>query len=103
MSIAAHRVVTLDYVLSDHVSSDGQGDVLDDSAARGQPLEYLHGHENIVAGLERALEGQPEGAELSVTLMPADAYGLRDEALVQQVGRSAFGSAELSPGSRFQT
>ncbi|NWO06443.1 MAG: peptidylprolyl isomerase [Alteromonadaceae bacterium] len=119
MSIAAHRVVTLHYVLSDvlsDVSRDDASDVtggstekraqqnvLDDSAERGQPLEYLHGHENIVPGLERALEGQPEDAELSVTLMPAEAYGLREEALVREVGRSAFGSAELSPGDRFQT
>jgi FKBP-type peptidyl-prolyl cis-trans isomerase SlyD len=111
MSITAHRVVTLHYVLSDVLSdvpSDDpgknvQGDVLDDSEARGQPLEYLHGHENIVSGLEHALEGQPAGGELSVTLMPVDAYDLRDEALVQQVGRSAFDGAELSPGNRFQT
>lgn len=103
MSIAAHRVVTLHYVLVDVTEGADRPTVLDDSAAREQPLEYLHGHDNIVPGLEHALEGRAEGAELSVTLMPAEAYGLRDEALVQQVGRDAFGGVELSPGSRFQT
>ncbi|WP_027961021.1 FKBP-type peptidyl-prolyl cis-trans isomerase [Halomonas halodenitrificans] len=98
MTIAPQRVVTLHYVLS-----DADGGVLDDSRARQQPLEYLHGHRNIVAGLERALDGREAGAQLTVTLMPAEAYGLRDEALERQVGRDAFPVPELSPGMRFQT
>lgn len=98
MMIAPQRVVTLHYVLS-----DADGEVLDDSRARQQPLEYLHGHRNIVEGLERALDGQPEGAELSVTLMPVEAYGLRNEALVREVGRAAFPVDDLAPGMRFQT
>jgi len=98
MTIAPQRVVTLHYVLS-----DADGRVLDDSRARQQPLEYLHGHHNIVAGLERALDGQDTGAELTVTLMPAEAYGLRDEALQREVGRDAFPVPELAPGMRFQT
>ncbi|MCL7941259.1 peptidylprolyl isomerase [Halomonas sp. ATCH28] len=98
MTIAPQRVVTLHYVLSDR-----DGSVLDDSHARRQPLEYLHGHGNIMAGLERALAGQEAGARLSVTLMPAEAYGLRDEALVREVGRHAFPMKEIAPGMRFQT
>ncbi|MCS2610154.1 FKBP-type peptidyl-prolyl cis-trans isomerase [Halomonas dongshanensis] len=98
MSITAHQVVALHYVLRDDA-----GQVLDDSAARGKPLEYLHGHANLIAGLERALAEQVVGAELEITLAPEDAYGARNEALVQRVGRGAFGSADLSPGSRFQT
>ncbi|MCG6657910.1 peptidylprolyl isomerase [Halomonas campisalis] len=98
MIIAPQRVVTLHYELSDE-----QGSVLDDSRSRDKPLEYLHGHANIMAGLERALEGREVGAELSVTLLPAEAYGLRDEALVQRLSRSAFPVEELAPGMRFQT
>lgn len=98
MTIAPQCVVTLHYVLI-----DADGRVLDDSRARQQPLEYLHGHHNIVAGLERALDGQAEGAELTVTLMPAEAYGLRNEALKREVWRDAFPVPELSPGMRFQT
>lgn len=99
MTIAPQRVVTLHYALID--TADGA--LLDDSRARQQPLEYLHGHHNIVEGLERALEGQAAGAELSVTLMPAEAYGLRNEALVREVGRGAFPVSDLAPGMRFQT
>lgn len=102
MSITAHKVVTLHYVLSD-VLSNGSVQILDDSNARNKPLEYLHGHENILPGLECALDGKNTGAEFGVTLMPADAYGQRNEELVQQVSRASFGNAELAPGSRFQT
>ncbi|MFC3283710.1 FKBP-type peptidyl-prolyl cis-trans isomerase [Litchfieldella rifensis] len=98
MRIAPQQVVTLHYMLR-----DASGTVLDDSRSRDTPLEYLHGHHNIVAGLERALEGQPVGATLSVTLMPAEAYGMRDEARVQQVPRSAFPIDDLALGMRFQT
>lgn len=98
MNIAPQRVVTLHYLLQ-----DAQGNVLDDSRARDTPLEYLHGHDNIVAGLERALDGQPEDAVLDVTLTPHEAYGERDEARVQQVGRDSFPSDRLAPGMRFQT
>lgn len=98
MNIAPQRVATLDYVLSDQ-----SGQVLDDSRARRQPLEYLHGHDNLMPGLERALEGQVPGAQMTITLMPADAYGLRDESLVRRVARSAFPETDLAPGMRFQT
>jgi FKBP-type peptidyl-prolyl cis-trans isomerase SlyD len=98
MPIAPQRVVTLHYVLR-----DADGNVLDDSRARQQPLEYLHGHHNIVSGLEGELSGRDVGDILSVTLMPADAYGLRDEALVHEVARHAFPVDDLAPGMRFQT
>ncbi|MGR2740105.1 FKBP-type peptidyl-prolyl cis-trans isomerase [Billgrantia sp. Q4P2] len=98
MNIAPQRVVTLHYVLSSE-----QGQVLDDSRARAKPLEYLHGHDNIMAGLERVLMGHGPGARLSITLPPEEAYGLRNESLVQEVGRNAFSQDDLAPGMRFQT
>ncbi|MGM0702091.1 MAG: FKBP-type peptidyl-prolyl cis-trans isomerase [Pseudomonadota bacterium] len=98
MMIAPQRVVSLHYVLS-----DSHGHVLDDSQRRQQPLEYLHGHDNILPGLERALNGKEIGASVDVILSPAEAYGERDEALVREVGRDAFPVEDLTPGMRFQT
>ena len=98
MQIAPHRVISLHYRLT-----DAAGTLLDDSRARETPLEYLHGHVNIVPGLEEALEGHSAKDTLTVTLGPDDAYGQRDEAKVQEVGRGSFPVAELSPGMRFQT
>lgn len=98
MPIAPQQVVTLHYTLR-----DAEGGVLDDSRRRDEPLSYLHGHDNIVAGLERALADQDAGARLSVTLSPVEAYGERDEALIQPIARSAFGvGSPPAPGMRFQ-
>ncbi len=36
---------------------------------------------------------------MSVTLTAADAYGLRNEALVQKVSRASFGGADIEPGT----
>lgn len=60
------------------------GEVVEE-AGHEDPLDYLHGHENIVPGLERALEGKRVGDRLSVTLQPADAYGEYDDEAVELV------------------
>jgi len=98
MQIAANRVAYIHYTLTD----DG-GNVLDSSSG-GEPLMYLHGSGNIVPGLEKALEGKATGDSFKVSVSPAEGYGARDEALVQQVPRRAFkGVRDLQPGMRFQT
>ena len=83
MDIKKDRVVGIDYTLK-----NGSGEVLD--ASEGEPLEYLHGHGQIVPGLERALEGAQDGDSKNVVVTPADGYGERDEAAVFSVRRSMF-------------
>ncbi|GAB4325510.1 MAG: peptidylprolyl isomerase [Phototrophicales bacterium] len=50
-----------------------------EEATVDEPLEYLHGAENIVPGLEKALTGKKVGDKFTITLQPADAYGEYDE------------------------
>lgn len=97
MEITADRVVTIHYTLKD----DG-GAVLDSSAG-GEPLAYIQGHGNLVAGLEKALEGKQDGNMLAVVVSPAEGYGERDESLIQRVPkRSLQGSGEIKKGMQFQ-
>jgi len=97
MQIAANRVAYIHYTLTDDA-----GQVLDSSSG-GEPLMYLHGAGNIVPGLEKALDGKAAGDNFKVSVAPAEGYGERDEALVQQVPRRAFkGVRDLRPGMRFQ-
>ncbi|MHB8474814.1 MAG: FKBP-type peptidyl-prolyl cis-trans isomerase [Steroidobacteraceae bacterium] len=97
MEITADRVVTLHYTLKDDA-----GAVLDSSAG-GEPLAYIQGHGNLVAGLEKALEGKQDGNTLAVSVAPADGYGVRDEKLIQRVPkRSLQGSGEIKKGMQFQ-
>mgnify|MGYP001216164047 CR=1 FL=1 len=75
------KVVTLSYVLT----ADGE------EVARtedGDPLEYLHGAEDILPGLETALEGKAVGDKFTVTLAPDDAYGDYDEDDIEEVDKS---------------
>ena len=79
MSISKDQVVTFHYRLSD---SDGKEL---ESSHGGDPMLYLHGHNNIIAGLEKAMENREAGDVFSVTVEPADAYGERQENAIQRV------------------
>lgn len=78
-------------------------------APAGEPVEapgsdepllgYLHGHQQIIPGLEQALEGREPGERFEVELSPEQAYGDRDESRVETVEREAFaGMKELRVG-----
>ncbi len=96
MQVASEKVVTFDFTLT-----GSQGEVIDQS--HGGQFAYLHGSQNIIPGLENALDGKEPGEQINVTLEPADAYGERDERLMQNVPRDAFPEeAELNVGERFQ-
>jgi len=97
MQIGKHKVVTIDYTLTNN-----DGAVLDSSKGQ-EPLAYIHGTEFMIPGLEHALEGKAAGDSLSVTVEPADGYGERDEGLVKVVERGMFGDVErLDAGMQFQ-
>ncbi len=97
MQIANDKVVLIHYTLT-----DDEGKVLDSSEGQ-EPLAYLHGHGNIIPGLESALTGRSAGEKLSVTVAPIDGYGERDNDMVQSVPKSAFqGVDEILPGMQFQ-
>lgn len=69
MKIEKDTVATITYKLSE------AGGTLLEQSDEGIPMAYLHGHRNILAGLEEALEGLSEGDEVTVTLNPEQAYG----------------------------
>ncbi len=97
MLISSHKVVHLHYTLTNE-----SGEVLDTS--RGdEPLAYIHGMGNIISGLEEALTGHVAGDRFQVSVPPEEAYGIRDDALIQVVPRSAFpGVNEIRPGMQFR-
>ncbi len=95
MPIAQDSVVSIHYTLKGDA-----GEILDSSAS-GEPLTYLHGHGNLVAGLERALDGKDVGDKLAVKIAPADGYGEYDKQLVQKIPRRTLkGIANVSVGMR---
>ncbi|WP_221795901.1 FKBP-type peptidyl-prolyl cis-trans isomerase [Oceanobacter mangrovi] len=67
--IKANSVVELHYSLAD---SDGNQI---ESTRGGNPIMYLHGHDQMLAAFEKAIEGQEAGTVLEVSLSPEQAYG----------------------------
>ena len=95
MQIAKDRVITLAYTLKDN-----DNNILDQSDDGS--FCYLHGASNIIPGLENALTGKVAGDELSVSIPPEEAYGVRDAAREQEVPRSAFpAEQEIEVGMQF--
>lgn len=98
MQVSENTVVSIHYDLTDN-----QGETLDSSRQREEPLAYLHGSGNIIPGLEKALEGKAQGDAMKVTIEPADAYGEPQEALIQEVPRDMLqGIDNLEVGMQLQ-
>jgi FKBP-type peptidyl-prolyl cis-trans isomerase SlyD len=94
MKVAKDTVVTIEYKL---FLEDGQ--LVDESEAE-DPLVYLHGHDEVIPGLERALEGRGAGDSLKVEVAPEDAYGEFDPEGVEEVPREELpADLELEVGS----
>ena len=96
MPVTKDKIVAFEYKLT-----DPDGNQIDSSEGR-PPLEYLHGHQGIVPGLEEALAGKEEGDELTVVVPPEKAYGPRNEQLLNRVPKDAFdGKLDFELGLQF--
>ncbi|AEE15680.1 FKBP-type peptidyl-prolyl cis-trans isomerase [Treponema brennaborense] len=97
MTIAKDKVVSIEYTLK-----DSEGEILDSSEGMG-PLDYIHGHQNLIPGLERELDGKKAGDELSVTVEAADGYGEYNQELVVEVPKSQFeDGVTIEEGMQFE-
>jgi FKBP-type peptidyl-prolyl cis-trans isomerase SlyD len=97
MQITKDKVASIHYTLR-----DGEGNILDTSSGR-EPLTYLQGAGNLIAGMEEGLEGKSKGDKFKLKISPEKGYGVKDDSLVQKVPRSAFGTQKIEKGMQFQT
>ena len=96
MNISEQCIASFHYTLT-----DGSGKVLDTSEGQ-EPLAYLHGSGNIIPGLEKALLGKTVGDKLNVNIPAAEAYGLRDDTMVQELPSNMFdGIDKIEIGMEF--
>ncbi|MBQ9539122.1 MAG: peptidylprolyl isomerase [Treponema sp.] len=97
MTIENNKVVSINYTLR-----GDDGNVIDTSEGRA-PLEYLHGHGNLLPKFEEALAGHAPGDKLTCDLAAKDGYGEYDESLVTEVPREQFETdMEIKVGMAFQ-
>ncbi|NRA21856.1 MAG: peptidylprolyl isomerase [Oceanospirillaceae bacterium] len=93
MKIVKDTVVQVNYVLK-----DAEGVILEETDT-DQPIAYLQGYNNMLAGVEQALEGHAKGESVSVTLAPEQAYGkVRDDALMRIPMKHLQGAKKWRPG-----
>ena len=85
-TIANGSVVSFDYTLR-----DGAGSVIDSSQG-GAPMVYLHGHGNIVAGLEEALHGKTAGT-IELALDADEETAVAAAKALDSVGRHLAGKS----------
>lgn len=71
MSIKDDMVVQFNYTLRDE-----KGEVIETNEGR-DPIAYLHGHDNMMPGVENAINGKAIGEKFTVTLPAAETYGER--------------------------
>lgn len=96
MIISENAAVLFHYTLTDE-----EGAQLDSSKGK-EPLAYLHGHKNIIPGLEQAMEGKQADDVMVVTVEAADAYGEFQEQMIQEVPRKTFQADDINVGMRFE-
>ena len=93
MLITNKTVVQFNYTLKNE-----SGETIESSQS-DEPVAYLHGHGNIIIGLEKSLEGRQEGDRFTVSVAPQDGYGLRQENAVQRIAvKHLKGARNWRPG-----
>lgn len=95
MQITDNSAVSFHYTLT-----NSNGEQLDSSRGE-EPLAYLHGAGNIIAGLEAALAGKEVGDTFNVTIPPAEAYGELVPNMVQVVSKKMFEGMDVEVGMQF--
>ena len=74
-----------------------------DSSAGRDPLEFEIGSGQVIPGFEKAVEGMAVGDSKQVNVPPEEAYGPRQEQMIQEVPKSALpGDLEPEKGMQLQ-
>lgn len=82
-------VVAKDVVVSLAYKLTVDGEVLDE-AGKDDAIQFLHGHRNIIPGLENELTGLKLGDSKKVSVKPEDGYGLTDSEEVEEISLEDF-------------
>lgn len=93
MTITKNSVVQFHYTLTDE-----NGEQLE-SSRDDDPVAYLHGHNNMIIGVEKALEGKIEGDEFTTTVNAEEGYGeINPDALQRVPTKHLQGAEKWAPG-----
>ena len=93
-----NTIVTFNYTLKDKET----GEIIDSSQFHGEPLTILAGKGEIIPGLEKQMMGMKTGESKTIEVPASEAYGEKDESLIQKAPREYFQGVELQKGMPLQ-
>jgi peptidylprolyl isomerase len=74
-----------------------------DSSAGREPIEFTLGEQSVIAGFETGVKGMQVGEQKTIHIPAEEAYGQRNEALVEEIPRQHFPQdMELQVGMQLQ-
>ena len=82
---------------------DKDGHLLEEKTPE-HPYEYVQGQGQIVAAIERAVEGKTAGFQTELIVTPRDGYGEYNSSLVAEVPRAQLpAEVDIAVGMKFNT
>ncbi len=98
MQVSKDKVVSIEYKMVDR-----EGNVISTSDD-GETLSFIQGRASVFTSIEEQVEGHRMGERLTFTLEPQQAYGERDDNLVQAIPRKQFNyDSDIEVGMKFVT
>jgi len=92
------QVVALgDNISVEYTGTFTNGNVFDSSVGRA-PLNFTVGSGELIQGFDQAVVGMKVGENKTVTIQPAQGYGLSNPALITTVNASVFGNQSVQVG-----
>ena len=96
MGVSSGKQVSIEYTLR----LEDQSVV--DTNVGADPLIYVHGTQQIVPGLEKALEGMEVGECKQVEVPPEESYGIPDASAFREVRKDHVPSEAMHVGAQLQ-
>ena len=96
MTIAEGKTVSIEYTLTLE-----DKEVIDTNVG-GQPLTYVHGSNQIIPGLEKAMLGMQVGDSRNVTVEPEEGYGHTIEEAIIEVEKEQLPPEVFKVGAQVQ-
>lgn len=96
MTIAEGKTVSIEYTLTLE-----DKEVIDTNVG-GQPLTYVHGSNQLIPGLEKAMLGMQVGDSMNVTVEPEEGYGHTIEEAIIEVEKEQLPPEVFKVGAQVQ-
>jgi FKBP-type peptidyl-prolyl cis-trans isomerase 2 len=96
MNVSTGKEISVEYTLK----SEDQSVLFTNVGS--QPLTYVHGSNQIIPALEKALEGLQTGESKQITLKPEEGYGPVDQNAFLQIEKERVPPELMRVGARIQ-